>query len=184
MTKIEGAAAALVVLGIGVMTRTLFPRTVTVATPPRIVTVYDTVAQLDTAWVPRLVHDTIRTPAPPPEKITTTIRDTIYRVPPLAGLTSLDVAAAVGDSTLAAGFSVTPVDSGRGYDLRRWTAQYYTLGPVRSIVLQPGMGAPRLTWGDPPPPPCALGCTLRHYATGAAVGGGIVALLFSLFAHH
>lgn len=182
-TKLQAAAILVLVFGVALMTRALFPRTVTVHAPPRIVTLYDTVpgAALDTEWVPNVIHDTVKAPALPPEKVTVTETVYVARVPPLVGMTTLSMAATVGDSSLVAGFTVTPADSG-GYNLRRFSNQYYTAGPLKAVFLEHGI--PRLTFYDPPPPSCLTGCRIKDYATGMGIGAGIVTLLFTLFGHH
>jgi hypothetical protein len=151
--------------------RSLFPKVVTVPGVPRIVTQYDTVRVIDTAWVTRLRRDTVRVNVT--ERVTVTVPETLYVLPaPERGITAVSVGPKVGDSTLVAGFSLTPLDS--GISRRGWQVQFYTLGPVKSLVLD---SVPRITFYDPPPPSCRFFCKLGHYALGASVGFGLASVL-------
>ena len=151
--------------------RSIFPKRITTPAVPRIITQFDTVRVIDTAWVTRLRRDTLTVNVT--ERITVTVPETLYVVPRLDGLTALAVGEKVGDSTLVGGFSLAPADT--GYEFRRWQVQFYTLGPVRSLVMDGS--TPRVTFYPPPPPPCRLFCKAGHYLVGAAFGAGIVAVL-------
>lgn len=160
------------------MLRELFPKRELVASPPRIETHYDTVTarQLDTLWRWRAklvrdaraeyARDSLRTLL---ERLTTSVPETVRVVTDLDGVTALAVGEYVGDSTLVAGFSLARLDT--GYAFRRWQAQFYTTGPLKSLVLDGT--TPRVTFSPPPDPPCRVGCKLRHFAIGAAAGAAI-----------
>lgn len=161
-----------------VMLRELFPKRELVASPPRIETHYDTVTarQLDTLWRWRekLVRDaraeherdSLRTLL---ERSTTSVPETVFVVTDLDGITALAVGANVGDSTLVAGFSLARLDT--GYAFRRWQDQFYTTGPLKSLVLDGSM--PRVTFYSPQKKPCQSGCKLKHYLTGMVAGAAI-----------
>ena len=166
--KLMGTIAA--VIGVAIVVRAWFP--VRVVQPPRIRLQIDTVATIDTV---RLTEEIIRTTRPDTvwlERLTVTPPETVMVVPPLAGLTALIVAPRVGDSSVAQGFRVVPADS--GYAFTRWEAQWYTPGPLRSLVIDGGL--PRAAFGPPPPRACGPWCKLGHYVTGGAVVGGATAI--------
>lgn len=157
-------------LGLGLMFRSLFPKTV--VGMPRIVTQYDTVRTLDTAWVTRIRKDTIRVNVL--ERITVAVPETVLVIPETRGFTALSVGRKVGDSTLVAGFTLSPLDT--GYTRRDWLLTYYTTGPLKSLALNPPEGTFAVNFYDPPKPSCGAWCKIGHYALGAAVGAGATAL--------
>lgn len=156
-------AVLVLIIGGAVMLRELFPKRTLVASPPRITTVFDTVRTLDTLWLRKTVT---RAETLYRERVTVTPPETVRVAPVLVGLTGLVVAPFVGDSTVAQGFRGEP--AGTGYAVSGWRVQYYTSGPLRAFALVDGV--PRLAFAPPPKPPCTLGCTLKHYLTGMAVG--------------
>lgn len=129
---------------------------------PRIVTQYDTVRTIDTAWVTRLKHDTVYR-VNVVERVTHTPPETVYRVPSLTGLLALAVGQRVGDSTLLLGFHVQP-DSVR-YAITRWQYQYWTSGPLKSVGFT-ATGTPAVDF-YPAPPTCDWRCKAQW--SGAAV---------------
>lgn len=155
-----------------ILLRDLFPRTEQIPSVPRIVTRYDTVRVIDTAWITRLRHDTVRVNTV--ERVVVTVPETVRVVPRLRGITAVSVAKRWGDSSLVGGFSLVPLDS--GYERRAWTAQLYTPGPLRSLLVDPDVPAPRATFYAPPPPPCGLLCAAKHYLLGGTVGFGACTL--------
>jgi hypothetical protein len=160
-----------VVIGGALIVRSLFPKTVTIPGLPRIVTQYDTVRALDTAWVVRLRRDTVRVNVT--ERITVTVPETLYVLPTsMHGMTAIAVGAKVGDSTLVAGFTLQPLDT--GMTRRDWRVQFYTLGPVKSLVLD---SLPRITFYPPPAKACTFFCKAGHYVIGGAVAAAIVSVL-------
>ena len=168
------ALALLVAVGLALMLRSLFPKTVLVAGVPRIETHHDTVTKLDVRWYPKFIPLKLGTGTPNLiERIATTFPETVYVVPPLRGATALVVGPKVGDSTMIGGFSVTPIDS--GYERRSWQAQVYTMGPLRSMLLD-SAGTPQLTFYPIPGKPCGTFCKLGHYLLGGAVVGGATAI--------
>lgn len=150
--------------------RSLWPRTVEVPGVPRIRTVYDTVRRIDTAWIVRLRHDTVKVNVT--ERVTVTIPETLYVVPRTSGMVAFHAGQRIGDSTLVGGFTLVPIDS--GYQRRDWLVQFYTLGPVRSLTLD---SVPRITFYPPPGKPCGFFCKTQHYLLGGAVGFGVASLL-------
>lgn len=164
--KVLAGAAAVVLIGFAIMVRELFPKKI--LSPVRIALQVDTVATIDTLWRTKLQRTTdtlwlTRVEIQKPE--------TVYRVPPLVGLTGLSVAS-VGDTSRALGFRLTPIDT--GYTIGSWSAQWYTPGPLKALVV-PAAGFPQAEFG-PAPRECGFGCVLKHYLTGAAVGGGATAI--------
>lgn len=147
--------------------RELFPKQIRIPSPPRIVTQYDTLRVLDTAWMVKLRHDTVKINVV--ERVTVTVPETVRVVPDLTGLTALQIAPKVGDSSLAAGFTVAHDSS--GYLLNRWQTQLYTLGPLKSLTVRAG-GMIGAQFYDPPKPSCGFFCTLKHYAVGGLIGYG------------
>lgn len=166
--KAQAIWIAVLAIAGALILRDLFPKTVTVASPPRITTVHDTVRVVDTAWVTKLRRDTIRVNVV--ERVTVTVPEMVFVVPPLRGITGVTVAPKVGDSTLVAGFALSPLDT--GYALNAWTARFYTLGPLKSLVIDPAVTAPRIDFYDPPAPPCGFLCSAKKYAIGGLVGFG------------
>jgi len=157
--------------------REVFPKRTTTSSIPRIITQYDTVRVLDTAWVTQLRQDTIRVNVT--ERVTVTVAETLFVVPRLDGVVAVAAGERAGDSTLVAGFTLAPADTGAsadtGYTWRTWQVQFYTVGPIRSLVVD--RGTPRVTFFPPAPPPCRLLCRAGHYLVGAAFGAGLVAVL-------
>lgn len=147
-----------VVIGVSIMVRELFPKKV--LQPVRIALQVDTVTTIDTLWRTRLKTDTLWQTRQVVQK-----PETIYRVPPLVGLTALAVGK-MGDTTRAGGFRITPLDTGYSFNL--WQAAWYTPGPLTGVLIPPE-GNPQVSFGAPVRD-CGLGCTLKHYLTGAAVG--------------
>lgn len=130
---------------------------------PIIVTQYDTVRVLDTAWVTRLKHDTVYTTKTNiVERVVTTPPETVFVVPATSGLTAISVAPARGDSTLLLGFSIAPLDG--TYVMTHWERQFWTPGPLRSVRM---IGATPAVQFDDPPPTCPLKCKARW--AGSAV---------------
>ena len=160
---------AVLVLVLIFAVRELFPKRIERLTPPRIITVYDTVRALDTAWVRRVVKQTDTLYL---ERVTLTLPETVYVIPRLNGLTALAVGKP-GDSTLARGFTLMPSDSGSGL-LIGWQAQWWTPGPLRGFSLD--TFPPRLSFYDPPGKSCGLFCKVKHYAIGAAGGWAVCKL--------
>jgi hypothetical protein len=147
--------------------REFFPKHVRIVEPPRIITVHDTVQHLDTAWVVRLLK---RTDTLYQERVTITKPDTVYVAPRVWGLTALQVATKVGDSSLARGFSIAPSASG-GIVHAGWQVQFWTPGPLLGLTIEAGQV--RSYWGSPPPKPCAFWCQRKHEAFGLAAGWAI-----------
>jgi hypothetical protein len=170
VSGLKGVALLVLVIGSALIARSLFPRTVTMTGVPRIVTQYDTVRTLDTAWVVRLRRDTVRMNVT--ERVTVTVPETVYVARVWRGITAVSVGAQVGDSTLVQGFTAEPLDSGTAH--RAWTVQFYTAGPLRSLVLD---SLPRVTFYDPPLPACRFFCKVGHYALGGVVGASLMAVL-------
>lgn len=156
-------AAALVI-------RDLFPKKVQVITPPRIVTVFDTVRALDTVWITKLRKQTDTLYQ---ERVTLSLPETVFVSPRLWGLTALQVAPKIGDSTVAQGFSIEPGDSGQTL-MMGWRVQWWTPGPLQALIVTPG--GIRAGWGPPPKPNCGFMCSVKKYALGAAGGYAVCKL--------
>ena len=153
----------------------LFPRQVPgVPPPPRIITVWDTVATIDTAWITRvrtiIKHDTTNLI----ERVTVTVPETVAVCPAIAGITALDVGEHVGDSTLVGGFQITPLAS--GIALSRWQAQVWTAGPLRSVLLD--TLPPHFAFYPAPQEPrtCGFFCQATRVGVGALIGFGACAI--------
>jgi hypothetical protein len=138
---------------------------------PRIVTQYDTVTQLDTAWITRVRKDTIRVNVI--ERVTVTVPETLRVLPPrVDGITALSVGRRVGDSTLVHGFTLAPLDT--GVSRRTWTVQAYTAGPLRGLVLD---SLPRFSFYPVPKRPCNLGCVAKYVGIGVLAGFGVASVV-------
>lgn len=161
-------ALVVLVVGSAVILRELFPKREVVASPPRIRTVHDTVATVDTVWLRRAAQpskpDTVYL-----ERVSVTPPETVKVAPSLVGITGLVVAPWVGDSTVVQGFRLEPVDT--GYTVSQWQAQFYTMGPVRAVTLL--NGTPQIGFGPPPKPPCGRGCVAKHVTYGAIFGAAL-----------
>lgn len=150
------------ILVAAIMLRELFPKRQLVASPPRIQTVHDTVATVDTLWLRRQVKtDTLYL-----ERFSVTPPETVRIAPRLMGITGLVVAPFLGDSTVVQGFTLVPTDS--GYAVGQWQGQFYTTGPVRALAIV--NHRPAISFGPPPPKGCRFFCTAKHYLTGALFG--------------
>lgn len=149
-------------LGLALLFRNLFP--ISVPTKPRIITQYDTVRVIDTAWITKLRRDTIKVNVT--ERVVVSVPETIYAAPRVRGITAFHAGERVGDSTIAGGFTLEPLDS--GYTRRDWLVQFYTMGPVRSLVVD--SSAPRITFYPPPPKPCGIWCKLGYTGIGTTIG--------------
>lgn len=161
-TWVVAVLLLVVAIGLGLMFRSMWPKTV--ASAPRIITQFDTVKVLDTAWVTRIRRDTIKVNVV--ERVVVTVPETIYVAPRVRGITAFHAGQNVGDSTIVGGFTLEPLDS--GYTRREWLVQFYTLGPVRSLVTD---SVPRITF-YPPVTSCGRWCSLKKYLLGGSVGAG------------
>ena len=171
MNKIKYLGVALMIIAASVMTRNLFPKTVaTPPPPPRIVTVYDTVPEIDTAWVDKVRIVVEKDTVPLTEYVTITVRDTVEVCPTLSGVTAIDVGPAVGDSTMIAGFDLT--NTGTALTMERWTRRYWTPGPLQALAFTPEGVDVSFGIYVPPVKPCGFWCKFGHYTTGAAIGFG------------
>lgn len=166
LKRLQWLGAVVVLVAFGLIVRTLFPKRVEVVRPPRIVTVYDTVKSIDTAWITRLRVDTVKVNVL--ERVTVTVPETLWVFPSISAIVGASFGQRVGDSSLVAGFSIEPVDSALVH--RTWVASFYTLGPVKSVVMDGNQ--PRLNFYDSPPRGCDFWCTMGHYLTGSAIGAG------------
>lgn len=166
MKKLQWLGGIVVLIAFALVIRDLFPKRVEVARPPRIVTVWDTVQVVDTAWVQRLRVDTVKVNVL--ERVTVTVPETLYVFPTVHAIVGASFGQKVGDSSLVAGYSLAPVDS--LFLRRNWVAQFYTLGPARSLVMDGSV--PRMTFYDPPPKGCDFWCSLGKYVTGGTIGAG------------
>lgn len=167
----------LLVLG-GVLTRTLFPKTVTKATPPRIVTQWDTVEKLETKWVTkeieRIKWDTVYL-----ERVVTARPETVVvaTMRPISGLRYLIVGEKVGDSTTALGFTAkaNPQDSS-SILVEMWQTRWWTAGPLRSVSLD--TMPPRIAFYPAPEEEknCGWWCKTKLVLGSAGVGYGVCTL--------
>lgn len=184
--KAKAAALLGLILGVVILTRLLFPKTVTVQGPPLITRVVDT------------VHDTtrIRLPAPPaPGAPNLVIRETHHDVVAIAppGPTLKPVVLVVPDTTrprlypilsIAVGPRVGDTTRIETFGLQRGdgvAAAIWTPGPLLGAWAD-SSGTPRLVFGDPPAPGCELGCKLKLVATGGILGAASVVILRGIFA--
>jgi hypothetical protein len=175
MTVIVGLV--LLVLG-GVLTRSLFPKTIRQVVPPRIVTQYDTVEKLDTAWITREVQktkwDTVYL-----ERVITARPETVVvsRMTSVTGLRYLIVGEKVGDSTTALGFTVkaNPQDS-TTILLDLWQTRWWTAGPLRSIATD--TFPPRISFYPAPEVSknCGWWCKTKLVLASGGVGYGVCTL--------
>lgn len=155
-------------LGLAALVRGCWPRTVTVVKPGTIVTVTDTVDRIDTVWATKITR---RTDTLYLQRVIVTKPDTVFVLPRhLYGLTALSVPRELGAQTRAQGFELEPGDSGR-ITRREWSTAWWTAGPLEALSLD--TFPPRLRFGAPPPKGCGLFCSLKKYAIGGAIGGGL-----------
>lgn len=144
---------------------------------PRIHTVHDTVTleNFDTAWVERVREVTRVDTINLTEVVTVAVPETVTVVPRIACATSLDVPPTWGDSTMIGGLRIDPM--GSDYTLTKWQAQYFTTGPLRSVMVD--SVPPRVAFWPPPPRPkkgCGFFCSLKKYALGGITGYGLCQL--------
>ena len=151
--------------------RSLWPRTVEIVTAPRIVTRYDTVRTLDTVHITRTLTRTVWDTTIL-ERVVTAAPETLRVLPPRTlGLTFLSVPDRAGDSTIARGFQLMPVDS--VIERWQWETQWWTPGPLRILALD--TFPPRVSFGTFPQPgkDCGFLCKAGHYLVGAALGAAL-----------
>jgi hypothetical protein len=142
-------------------------------TPPEIITRYDTVTRLDTAWYPS-----------PPETVTVPPRvvvhvDTFTVVvdcpapdfSPTHGVSVLLSPYGWGDTLRVGGFTFEPLDS--SLIRRDWQASYFAMGPIKSMRFVGDTIPPVFDFYPQPPPPCGFGCSLKKYIIGSAAGAAI-----------
>jgi hypothetical protein len=184
-TKREALVILLLVLAVAVMTRVWFPKTVTVAGPPIITRVVDTVHDTLTVAVPapaaagtpnlviRETHHELVLIAPPAPRlglIALVAPDTTR--PRLYPVLSIDVGARVGDTTRVTAFGLQRGDG--------VTSLFYTPGPLRSVVAD-SAGTPVVDWYAPPAPGCEFGCKVKLVGTGIVLGASAVVVLRFIF---
>ena len=94
--KLKTVGWVLLVFVAALAFRSIFPKRITTPAVPRIVTVWDTVRVIDTAWVTRLRRDTLTVNVT--ERVTVTVPETLYVVPRLTGVVAVavNIAAAAG----------------------------------------------------------------------------------------
>ena len=185
--KTKAAALLGLVLGVVILTRLLFPKTVTVQGPPLITRIVDTVHDTVTVRLPpapapgapNLVirethHDvvTIVPPGPALKPVVLVVPDTTR--PRLYPVLSILVGPKVGDTTYTQTFGLQ-----RGDGVR---AAFWTPGPLLEVTAD-SSGTPRIRWGDPPAPGCEFGCKVKLVATGGALGALAVVVARAIFSH-
>jgi hypothetical protein len=129
MTKLsEGLALALgLALGLAVWRACPRERERIVRTPPEIVTKYDTVLRIDTAWIERV--RTVRVQVPTPVRTVTVQVPETVTVINHSGVTAISSGYEWGDTLRVFGFTI---ESGL---MRRWEVAYFGTGPFRSMLL-------------------------------------------------
>ena len=158
----------ILVVIVAIIARSLFPKTVEKQLPPivRIQTQYDTVQTVDTLWKDKLrvVHDMVNLV----ERVVVSVPETVRVLPRTVGVTAVSVPPKFGDSALVTGFDITPTDS--VYLKRMWTAQYFTTGPLRSLIMD--SVPPKVEFFPPPKvvKGCGFFCSVTKYLEGG-VGG-------------
>jgi len=177
---LTGAAATAVIVGavglvgaIGVLVgRRLCSQTVAQVSPPRLVTVWDTVARLDTLWRTRwrasVQWDTVLT-----ERVIVSQPETVYVMPEAVGMTLVQVPATVGDSTVVEGFALRLVDS--TVERRDWRARYWTAGPLRELsadTLPPRIRFDPPSAREPVRRSCGFFCRAQTLVLGVSLGYG------------
>lgn len=161
-------APLVLAVAFALIVRSLWPRTIEIVTPPRIITQWDTVLRLDTVAILRTIRET-RWDTIYLERVLTSAPETLRVLPPRTlGLTFLSVPDRAGDSTVARGFELVPLDS--GLTRRQWTAQWWTPGPLRVLALD--TFPPRVSFGTFPQPgkDCGFLCKVRGYGLGMILG--------------
>ena len=169
--KLQLIGVLLLVVGVAIGFRNLFPVTVELPPPPpRIITVYDTVPEIDTMWVDRVVERVVKDTVNLTEYVTITVPEIIEVCPTISGVTALDVGPIVGDSTMIAGFDLKNTDN--VLTMERWTRRYWTPGPLQALAFTPEGVDVSFGVYVPPVKPCGFWCKTGHYLTGASVGFG------------
>ena len=123
---------------------------------PTIVTQYDTVKVIDTAWITKLKHDTIYKQNIV-ERYVYQKPETVKVFTPLNGLLAVFVPQRLGDTTRAFGFKMQKPDS--NYLLSYWEYDFWTTGPLRSMRLL-STGGVATDFYDPPET-CDKKCKLK-----------------------
>lgn len=167
------AALMALILATVFLTRSVWPKEVRIPSEPRIVTVYDTVPQLDTVWKTRTLERT-RWDTAYLERVTVTEPETVtVERAYMLGLTAILVGEKVGDTTMAFGFWQGPNPHTGQEERRNWRTIWYTAGPLQAISLD--TFPPRAAFYNPPKPPkvCGLGCKLAHVGAGIVLGKAI-----------
>lgn len=177
MNKLLGPLLG-VVIGVGIvgLAWAMWPPK-TVYTPPEIVTRWDTIAVLDTAWIDRVRIDTINLTREVLVQRTDTVLlarvDTVWALDPIVGINAVSVGEEWGDTTRIAGFKLTAESD--TLRLRRWQTTHFTAGPLGGIVVD---SIPPLVWFHPmPPDPCRFGCKAKIAGIGGLTGAAVALLL-------
>ncbi len=169
--KIKDVLSAIGLIAVSVALGAIFFSKKTTTQIPRIITQYDTIKTIDTAWVTKLKHDTVYK-INIVEKITVTPPETVKVLAPTAGAVAVSVPKKIGDSTLIYGFRVLPADS--GYLVNHWQYQYWTSGPFKSLVVGPS-GATTVDFYRPMPT-CGLKCKVK-WGVGFTLGIELVRIM-------
>lgn len=169
----KALAGIVLLVGAIVLGATLFPRTRTVDHPVVIRTVHDTVQRIDTVELVRRIQalkpDTVFL-----ERQTVTPPETITVVPPLTGITLLQVGKNVGDTTWAVGYYVRPLGAGR-YAMHSFSSDFYTAGPLAGMQL---FGDTlKAAFYPAPKAPCTFVCKGRLATASALLGVSLYVLL-------
>lgn len=151
-------------------------RTPSTPLPPKIITVYDTVKQVDTLWKIKLVKETKWDTVFTEKVVITAVPETVLvnAIPKLVlnGVTTLQVGKEIGDTTKILGQTIT-MDTGGVYR-RPWEVNYYTPGPL--TALSTDTFPPRVKFGKPPND-CAFKCRVKIFGTGAGVTAVVITIL-------
>ncbi len=194
MKKLTGPLLGLVI-GVGIvgLAWAMWPPKV-IRTPPEIVTRVETVPEIDTAGIAEwrdqaaAFSDTINllrelliakpvridTPRVVRSVADPTRVDTVYTFSRVLGMWALNVPLEWGDSTLIHGFSLW--GDTLGVMREEWRTNYFTVGPLKRIVLSDSL-PPLVEFHPMPDPPCTFGCKAKIAGIGGLTGAAVALLL-------
>ncbi len=173
---VKGAALLLALLSASFLVgKFIFPRR-EIRQIPQIVTEWDTVTVLDTAWVTdiREVRDTVtlvrRVTVRDTVETVVTVTDTIIAFPPVWGMRAVNVPLEWGDTMKVLGFELR--GEGDRVTSRDWQADIFVAGPLESLLVD--SLPPKVTFHPMPDPPCTFWCKRKHEAIGAGIAVAIL----------
>lgn len=148
------------------------PKPISITPPVKIL--HDTVEVLDTVYLKKVVTKPVKPDTVWVTKEIVSKPETVTVVPPLVGLQGFMNPSTVGDTGVAFGFGVRPLQDGH-YGIEHWETQWVSPGPLASLLLD-STGV-KLGFYPQPLPPCSFWDNRKHEVYGAGIALLLKALL-------